>query len=413
MRVSDLAVSPLSLSPLDVDRLSLADLRKVPQVFAELPEPRRYRRPRHLLTEIVVMALFAVCSGADSWRDIRNYAWQKRDWLATFLDLPAGIPSRDTFRRVFSRLDCQAFQQCFVKWLAALHVPAPHPDAPGPLDTHVAIDGKTLRRSFDKAAEVLPLHLVQAWSTDTSLVLGQVATDVKSNEITAIPELLKLLDLGHTVFTIDAAGCQKDIAAQIIAGGGDYILALKDNHPHLREDVGRHFEARHAGRLRPTERRIVTNEKSRGRQERREYYITPLPAELRGQEAWVGLQSLVQVITTIKHPNRETNEVRYYLSSLSPVRGARIAQCVRQHWGIENGLHWTLDMSFREDESRIRHRRAQENFAWLRRTALSLLKQYQDRLKQQGEKYPPSIRGLRKSAGWDNQLAANLLLKTT
>lgn len=406
-------VSDLPVSPLDVDRLSRQELRKLPQVFADLPEPRRYRRPQHLLTDIVVMALLAVCSGADSWKDIRTYACRKRHWLASFLELPAGIPSRDTFRRVFSRLDCLAFQQCFVKWLAALHAVAPHPDAPGPLESHVAIDGKTLRRSFDKAAEVLPLHLVQAWSTDTSLVLGQVATDVKSNEITAIPRLLELLDLQHTVFTIDAAGCQKEIAAQIMAGGGNYILALKDNHPHLREDVGRHFEARHAGRFRQTDRKIVTDQKSRGRRERREYYITPLPTKLRGQAAWAGLQSVVQVITTITHPNRETNEVRYYLSSLPPVRGARIAECVRQHWGIENGLHWTLDMSFREDESRIRHRRAQENFAWLRRTALSLLKQHQQQLKLQGEKYPPSIRCLRKSAGWDDQLLANLLLGTT
>jgi predicted transposase YbfD/YdcC len=406
-------VSDLPVSPRDVERLSRHELRKLPQVFAELPEPRRHRRPKHLLTDIVVMALLAVCSGADSWKDIRTYAWQKRRWLKSFLDLPAGIPSRDTFRRVFSRLDCQAFQQCFVKWLAALHATAPHPDAPGAAEAHVAIDGKTLRRSFDKAAEVTPLHLVEAWSTDTSLVLGQVATEAKSNEITAIPQLLKLLDLNHTVFTIDAAGCQKEIAAQIIVGGGDYILALKDNHPHLREDVGRHFEARHAGRFRPTDRKIVTAQKRRGRRERREYYITPLPTQLRGQNDWEGLQSLVQVISTITRPGHETNEVRYYLSSLKPVRGARIATCVRQHWGIENGLHWTLDMSFREDESRIRHRRAQENFAWLRRTALCLLKQYQQRLKHQGEKYPPSIRCLRKSAGWDDQLLANALLGTT
>lgn len=406
-------VADLPALPFDSRRLGSRELRKLPAVFAALPEPRRHRRPKHLLTEIVVMALLAVCSGADSWKDIRTYAWRKRGWLKSFLELPAGIPSRDTFRRVFSRLDCLAFQQCFVKWLAALHTAAPHPDAPGAAETHIAIDGKTLRRSFDKAAEVLPLHLVQAWSTDTSLVLGQVATEAKSNEITAIPRLLELLDLQHTVLTIDAAGCQKEVAAQIIAGGGDYILALKDNHPHLREDVGRHFEARHAGRFRRTDRKIVTDQKSRGRQERREYYITPLPAEFRGQDAWAGLQSVVQVISTITHHGRETNEVRYYLSSLPPVRGARIAQCVRQHWGIENGLHWTLDMSFREDESRIRHRRAQENFAWLRRTALSLLKQYQDRLKLQGEKYPPSIRCLRKSAGWDDQLLANLLMRTT
>ena len=401
-------VSDLPVLPLDACQLHLRELRKLPAVFAALPEPRRYRRPKHLLTEIVVMALLAVCSGADSWKDIRTYAWRKRRWLQSFLELPAGIPSRDTFRRVFSRLDCLAFQQCFVNWLAALQAAAP-----STAEAHVAIDGKTLRRSFDKAAEVLPLHLVQAWSTEASLVLGQVATETKSNEITAIPRLLELLDLEHTVFTIDAAGCQKEIAAQIIAGGGDYILALKDNHPHLREDVGQHFEARHAGRFRPTDRKIVTDQKSRGRRERREYYITPLPTEFRGQDAWAGLQSVVQVISTITHQDRETNEVRYYLSSLPPVRGARIAECVRQHWGIENGLHWTLDMSFREDESRIRHRRAQENFAWLRRTALSLLKQYQARLKLQGEKYPPSIRCLRKSAGWDDQLLANLLLGTT
>jgi predicted transposase YbfD/YdcC len=406
-------VSDLPASPFDARQFDPRELRKLPAVFAELPEPRQHRRPKHLLTDIVVMALLAVCSGADSWRDIRTYAWRKRRWLKSFLELPAGIPSRDTFRRVFSRLDCLAFQQCFVKWLTALHAASPHADAPSAAEAHVAIDGKTLRRSFDKAAEVTPLHLVEAWCTDSSLVLGQVATETKSNEITAIPRLLELIDLQHTVFTIDAAGCQKEIAAQIIAGGGDYILALKDNHPHLREDVGRHFEARHAGRLRTTDRRIVTDQKSRGRQERREYYITPLPTELRGQDAWAGLQSVVQVISTTTQPGRETNEVRYYLSSLKPERGARIAACVRQHWGIENGLHWTLDMSFREDESRIRHRRAQENFAWLRRTALSLLKQYQARLKHQGEKHPPSIRTLRKSAGWDDQLLTNLLLGTT
>ena len=412
-------VSDLPASPFDARQLGLRALRKLPAVFADLPEPRQHRRPKHLLTDIVVMALLAVCGGADSWQDIRTYAWRKRRWLKSFLELPAGIPSRDTFRRVFSRLDCLAFQQCFVNWLAALHANtpsdanAPSADGPTAAEAHVAIDGKTLRRSFDRAAAATPLHLVQAWSTDTSLVLGQVATETKSNEITAIPRLLELLDLQHTVFTIDAAGCQKEIAAQIIAGGGDYILALKDNHPHLREDVGRHFEARHAGRLRQTDRRIVTDQKSRGRQERREYYVTPLPKELRGQDAWAGLQSVVQVISTITQQGRQTNEVRYYLSSLPPVRGARIATCVRQHWGIENGLHWTLDMSFREDESRIRHRRAQENFAWLRRTALSLLKQYQQRLKHQGEKDPPSIRCLRKSAGWDDQLLANLLLGTT
>jgi predicted transposase YbfD/YdcC len=401
-------LSGLPTSPFDARQLGPRELRKLPAVFADLPEPRQHRRPKHLLTDIVVMALLAVCSGADSWRDIRTYAWRKRRWLKSFLELPAGIPSRDTFRRVFSRLDCLAFQQCFVKWLAALHA-----DAPSAAESHVAIDGKTLRRSFDKAAGATPLHLVEAWCTDTSLVLGQVATETKSNEITAIPRLLELLDLQNTVFTIDAAGCQKEIAAQIVAGGGDYILALKDNHPHLREDVGRHFEARHAGRLRQTDRRIVTDQKSRGRQERREYYVTPLPHQLRGQDAWAGLQSVVQVISTTTQQGRETNEVRYYLSSLRPVRGTRIATCVRQHWGIENGLHWTLDMSFREDESRIRHRRAQENFAWLRRTALSLLKQYQGRLKHQGEKNPPSIRSLRKSAGWDDQLLANLLLGTT
>jgi predicted transposase YbfD/YdcC len=401
-------VSDLPASPFDACRLGPRELRKLPAVFADLPEPRQHRRPKHLLTDIVVLALLAVCSGADSWRDIRTYAWRKRRWLKSFLELPAGIPSRDTFRRVFSRLDCLAFQQCFVKWLAALHA-----DAPSAAEAHVAIDGKTLRRSFDKAAEATPLHLVEAWCTETSLVLGQVATETKSNEITAIPRLLELLDLQHTVFTIDAAGCQKGIAAQIVAGGGDYILALKDNHPHLREDVGRHFEARHAGRFRRTDRKIVTDQKSRGRHERREYYVTPLPQELRGQDAWAGLRSVMQVISTTTQHDRETNEVRYYLSSLKPVRGDRIATCVRQHWGIENGLHWTLDMSFREDESRIRHRHAQENFAWLRRTALSLLKQYQGRLKHHGEKNPPSIRCLRKSAGWDDQLLANLLLGTT
>jgi predicted transposase YbfD/YdcC len=406
-------VSDLPTSPFHARQLGLRELRKLPAVFAELPEPRRHRRPKHLLTEIVVMALLAVCSGADSWSDIRTYAWRKRRWLKSFLELPAGIPSRDTFRRVFSRLDGLAFQRCFVKWLAALHSESLQAPVASAAEVHVAIDGKTLRRSFDKAAEVTPLHLVEAWRTDTSLVLGQVATEAKSNEITAIPQLLELLDLQHTVFTIDAAGCQKEIAAQIIAGGGDYILALKDNHPHLREDVGQHFEARHAGRFHSTDRKIVTEQKSRGRHERREYYITPLPTQFRGQDAWAGLQSVVQVISTITHHGRETTEVRYYLSSLKPVRGTRIATCVRQHWGIENGLHWTLDMSFREDESRIRHRRAQENFAWLRRTALSLLKQYQQRLQHQGEKYPPSIRCLRKSAGWDDQLIANLLLGTT
>ena len=332
--------------------------------FANLTDPRLERTRRHELFEIVVVAVCATIAGSNSWTDMERFGNEKLAWLRTFLRLENGIPSHDTFGRVFSRLDPAKLAACIVQWLD---------DVGCELGKHIAIDGKTLRGSFDKATGQNPLHLVSAWACDARLTLGQVATEEKSNEITAIPLLLEMLDLKGTTVTIDAMGCQKDIAAKIDEREGDYLLALKDNHPKLCQAVEEEFFTALEADAPPRKmRRQITVETSRGREERRQYFVMPAPKTLPGFSDWAKLATIVMVVRTTVINGKEAGEVSYFLSSL-PAKIKNLAKLIRQHWSIENQLHWVLDVTFTEDASRIRKRNAPQTSAMLRRLAVSIL----------------------------------------
>ena len=338
----------------------------LPRYSRPLRDPRRAHRRRHLLLDIVVMAICAVLCGANTWPEVATWAQRRQRWLRRFLALPNGVPSHDTFERVFDRIDPAAFQACFRSWVAAaceaLHL------------SHVAIDGKALRRSG--TAALGPLHVVSAWATANRLALGAVAVAEKSNEITAIPRLLDLLDVSGALVTVDALGCQKEVARKVRERGGDYVLTVKDNQPHLREDIEACFHealAKGQGDERLSEWRSL--ERGHGRTEPRSYAVLRDPAGLRGQEDWPGL-CVVGRCTSLRTVQGETSvEVRYFIGSRR-ADAAAYGPVLRGHWGIENGLHWQMDMNFGEDASRIRRRRGAENFAVLRRIALSLLKQH-------------------------------------
>ena len=341
-----------------------ARLIEVFTTFENLTDPRVRRTLRHELFEIVVVAICATIAGADGWTDIVRFGEKRLAWLRTFLPLTSGIPSHDTFGRVFARLDPAQLAECIHQWLA---------DVGRELGPHIAIDGKTLRGSFDTAAQQNPLHLVSAWATETRLTLGQVACAAKSNEITAIPLLLELLDLDGATVTIDAMGCQKEIAQKIIDQDGQYVLALKGNHPKLMQAVADTFTAALEAETPPSSlRRQVTTETSRGRQERREYYVLPAPTDLPGFDEWAELQTIVMVGRFTMVDGSERGEVSYHLSSLPP-RVKLLAQRIRAHWSIENSLHWVLDVTFTEDASRIRRGQAPQTSAMLRRLAVSIL----------------------------------------
>lgn len=364
--------------------------------FADLPDPRIDRTKRHLLLDIVVLSICAVIAGAEGWEDIEEFGKQKHEWLKRFLRLPNGIPSHDTINRVFRMLKPEQFQECFLRWIDTLHQELGF--------KRIAIDGKTLRRSYDRASAKNALHLVSAWSVENHLTLGQVAVDAKSNEITAIPKLLEILELKGAIVTIDAMGCQKEIAQKIIDGRGDYVLAVKDNQPTLHAALQEHFVHLHETDFEDGEcRRHTTHDKAHGRVEERHYYSAPLPEALAAlSEQWAGLKSIGQVITFTECDGKQTDEVRYYISSL-PAQAKRFAQCTRGHWGIENSLHWVLDVTFDEDRSRIRKDNGQENFALLRRMAVSLIKQ---------DTSKGSVRRKRKRAGWNNDALLNIIAAT-
>jgi predicted transposase YbfD/YdcC len=334
--------------------------------FADLRDPRRAHRRLHRLQDILVVALCAVIAGAQDWQQIETFGRRRQDWLRRLLALPHGIPSHDTFERVFDRLQPGAFQARFRQWARAV--------GEALCVRHVAIDGKTLRGSG--SADLGPLHLVSAWATAQHLALGQVAVDEKSNEITAIPELLELLDLHGALVTIDALGCQKAIAGQIVAGGGDYVLAVKDNQPTLHEDVHRLFidglEDDFAGR---EHRYCRTAERGHGRTEVRHYHLVKVPVELaRKHAAFAGLRTVGMVFRERQvGDGPAAAETRFFISSLD-LKVRAFARAVRSHWGIENNLHWQLDVTFGEDRNRVSKRNAAENLALLRRLTLSLLK---------------------------------------
>jgi predicted transposase YbfD/YdcC len=361
--------------------------------FVNLTDPRLDRTRRHPLLNIIVLAVCGTLAGADGWAEIERYGRAKLDFFRQFLDLPHGIPSHDTFGRVFARLKPDALLPCIHQWLAAL--------GRAVAGEVVAIDGKTLRGSFDTAAEQSPLHLVSAWATEARLVLGQVACAAKSNEITAIPLLLELLDLRGAIVTIDAMGCQTKIAAAIRGRGADYVLAVKDNQPTLHEAISDAFLAHaEADDRDPSVRRWATVERGHGRQERREYCCAAVPAAIRASGQWADAASIGMVLRTRTVDGRTSDEIAYFLSSLPPKVKA-FAKAVRGHWGIENRVNWVLDVTFAEDASRVRRDHGPENLALLRRLALSIL--------QQDSSVKDSIKGKRQRAGWDDDFLLTVL----
>jgi predicted transposase YbfD/YdcC len=339
---------------------------RIAEYFQELTDPRR-REVTYPLINIVVMALCAVLSGADDFVSIAHWAETKREWLANFLDMSAGVPSHDRFNAVLGAIKPAEFEKRLLSWITALHQ-----ITDGQV---IAIDGKTLRRSFDAASSKAPIHMVSAWATANHVSLGQVVTDEKSNEITAIPKLLELLEIQGCLVTIDAMGCQREIAAQIVAQGGDYVLAVKENQPKLYEEIQEFFSAQLEDECRSVAcRRFESHEKGHGREDDRYYYLAKRPEKFSQAAKWVALAAIgMAVRVTRTKDGKETSDVRYYAVSRY-LSGQKFAAAVRGHWGIENSLHWQLDVTFAEDQCRLRKGCADANFSLLRRTALSLLK---------------------------------------
>jgi predicted transposase YbfD/YdcC len=363
--------------------------------FAEVPDPRREHMRLHNLWDIIAITILAVVAGADSWVEVAKYGVSKYSFLLTFLELPNGIPSHDTFCRVFALLKPTALQDGFIKWVQAI--------AEATLGRLVAIDGKTARHSFDKGAGKGPLHMVSAWASENRLLLGQQACDCKSNEITAIPELIKNIEISGSIVTIDAMGCQKEIAAAIREADADYVLAVKDNQPTLHEDIRNVFsDGLDTNFVNMDHRSYCTEEEGHGRVETRIYHIVRVPETLKERHSeWEGLRTIGLVYSERAEGDKEPSmETRVFISSLPP-KVKQFAGAVRGHWGIETTLHWVLDIGFREDESRLHKGHGQENMCLIRRLAASLL-----------HNEPTCKAGIackRKCAGWDDDYLLKVL----
>jgi predicted transposase YbfD/YdcC len=381
----------------DVRRITLDE---VVRHFEELEDPRCSINRKHPLVSVVVIAVMAVLAGASGPTAIARWAALKEEFLVAALDLPEGVPGKDVFRRVLMALRPEAFRACFTNWLESLRAEAAA--ATGVEQPILAVDGKTARRSHDRKTGLGALHSVTVWASEFGLSLGQVACAEKSNEITAMPEVLRLVDLKGAIITIDAMGAQKAIAAQIIDGEGDYLLALKGNQEALHQAVIDYVDQQLEGELEGAQEH-VTVETGHGRKETRTYLQFPAPEGLPGFGLWKALRTIAVVTSLCIRDGKQTAEVRYYISSLT-MDVKRLARAVRGHWGIENGCHWILDVTYREDESRIREEALRENFAWLNRFTLSLLKQHQDRT---------SVAMKRRSCGWNDDYLMQVLTGST
>lgn len=345
-------------------------LEAIEEHFSKVTDPRVDRTKEHKLIDIIAIAICAVICGAEGWVDIELFGKSKWSWLKTFLELPNGIPSHDTFGRVFSQINAEEFQLAFYEWVWAVNE-----IVQGQI---VNLDGKQLRGSKDKVLGKRAIYMVSAWAEENELVLGQRKVDEKSNEITAIPELLKMLALSGCIVTIDAIGTQTNIAKTIVEAEADYVLSVKENQGHLYEDISVLFGVDQAQNFKYASLEYAqTTNKGHGRLEVRECWSTSHPHYLdliRERENWVGLESIAMVVSTRIIDGKETKKVRFYISSL-PSDAERLLQIVRKHWSIENDLHWVLDVALNEDHSRVRKDQAPENFAVLRHIALNLLKQ--------------------------------------
>lgn len=377
-------------------------VEEIAEQFESLEDPRSEINQKHPFVSVVTIGVMAVLAGADGPTAIARWADFKKEFLSSVLPLPNGVPKKDVFLRVLSAIRPEAFQACFGGWLESLRAKAE--EASGVDQPLLAIDGKTSRRSHDRKNGLGPLHSVSVWAADYGLTLAQVACAEKSNEITAIPELLKLVTLKGAVITIDAMGTQTAIAEQIVEGGADYVLALKGNqgtlHQAVIDYVDRQLEHDFEG---IGARRHITQEKGHGREETRMYVQMPAPASLPGLDRWKGLLTIGVAMLTCVRDGKETVDVRYFISSLA--MGVKLfARAVRGHWSIENTCHWSLDFTYREDESRIRNEHLRENFAWLNRFTLSLLKQHPAKT---------SLAMKRRSCGWDDNFLMQVLTGQT